>query len=163
MIGEGQSIRKGIVSVRTGRRLELIDLTEQVEAVVESSGITDGLVSVQTLHTTTGILVNENEPLLLQDLEELFECWVPNAMAFRHDDLDRRAAGLPATEPRNGHAHARASLLRVSETLHVVERKIKLGRWQRIFLVELDGARERSVSIVVLGGSSRLSTLRFIW
>lgn len=151
MIGEGQSVRKGVVTVKTGRRLELVDLTDQVEELVRQSGIADGLVSVQTLHTTTGILVNENEPLLLQDLEELFERWVPHAMSFRHDDLDRRAAGLPATEPRNGHAHARASLLRVSETLHVVARKIRLGRWQRIFLVELDGARERSVSIVVLG------------
>jgi secondary thiamine-phosphate synthase enzyme len=151
MIGEGLNFWSGVVSVRTGGRVELVDLTERIEESVRRSAISDGLVSVQTLHTTTGILVNENEPLLLQDLEELFERWVPRAMSFRHDDLDRRAAGLPANEPRNGDAHARASLLRASETLHRVSGRIHLGRWQRIFLVELDGLRDRSVSVVVMG------------
>ena len=151
MIGEGVNVWSEVVSVRTGRRLELVDLTERIEASVRSSAISAGLVSVQTLHTTTGILVNENEPLLLQDLEDLFERWVPHGVSFRHDDLLKRAAGLPPDEPRNGHAHARASLLRVSETLQLVNGRIKLGRWQRIFLVELDGARDRSVSVLVMG------------
>ena len=151
MIGERLTVRRGKISVRTERRLQLVDVTRHVEEVVQAAGISDGFVSVQTLHTTTGILVNENEPLLLSDLEEIFDRWIPREMDFRHDDLARRAGDLPPDEPKNGHAHARATLLRVSETVQLVERKLVLGRWQRIFLVELDGARDRSISIVVMG------------
>lgn len=151
MIGERLNVWRGVVLAGTTRRIEIVDLTEQIEKLVPRAGMRDGIVSVQTMHTTTGILVNENEPLLLQDLEELFDRWVPPGMSFRHDDLARRSPALPADEPRNGHAHARATLLRASESVHLAEGKLNLGQWQRIFLVELDGARNRAVSIVVMG------------
>jgi len=151
MIGERLAVRRGRVSVRTERRLQLVDVTRHVEDLVGRAGISDGLVSVQTLHTTTGILVNENEPLLLSDLEEIFDRWIPRDKTFHHDDLARRVGDLPPDEPKNGHAHARATLLRVSETIHLAEGRLVLGRWQRVFLVELDGPRDRSMSIVAMG------------
>lgn len=151
---EGFRVTTDLLRVRSVRRIQFIDLTDRIEACVRSSGIEQGLVAVQTLHTTTGILVNENEPLLLQDLEDLFERFVPRDACFRHDDLPRRAAGLPPDERRNGDAHARATLLRTSETLHVVAGALRLGTWQRVFLVELDGERDRAVSVVVLGSGA---------
>ena len=115
------------------------------------SGVTDGVVNVQTRHTTTAILINENEPLLIQDLLDLMEVWAPSDVDYRHDDLGARQAPFMLEERVNGHAHARAVLLGSSRGLNIVDGRLQLGRWQRIFLVELDGPRERHVSVTVLG------------
>jgi len=139
------------VELRTERRTQFIDITDLVAERVRRSGITDGVVNVQTQHTTTAILVNENEPLLLQDLEELMEFWAPSDVDYRHDDLTARQAPFMLEERVNGHAHARAVLLGGSRSLNIVDGEMRLGRWQRIFLVELDGAQKRSTSITVLG------------
>ena len=139
------------VDLRTQQRIQFIDLTELVAERVRRSGITHGVVQVQTLHTTAAIVVNENESLLLQDLEELMELWAPSDVDYRHDDLGTRSAPLAADERANGDAHARAVLLGGSKSLNVVDGRVDLGRWQRIFLVELDGARRRLTSILVMG------------
>ncbi len=105
---------------------------------------------MQTQHTTTAVVVNENEPGLLQDMAEVLERLVPPGRGYRHDDLEQRP-GTPPDEPANGDAHCKAMLLSASQTLTIHERRIQLGRWQRIFLVELDGGRMRTVSVTVLG------------
>jgi secondary thiamine-phosphate synthase enzyme len=139
------------VDLRTERRIQFIDLTELVAERVRRSGIRHGTVQIQTRHTTTAIVVNENEPLLQQDLEELMELWAPGDVDYRHDDLRIRQSPIAADERVNGDAHARAVLLGCSQSLNVVNGQVDLGRWQRIFLVELDGARKRSTSILVIG------------
>ena len=139
------------VDLRTQKRIQFIDLTELVAERVVRSGITHGTVQVQTRHTTTAIVVNENEPLLLQDLQELMELWAPSDVDYRHDDLNVRKMPFTVDERVNGDAHARAILLGSSKSLNVVNGKIDLGRWQKIFLVELDGAQKRYTSIVVMG------------
>ena len=136
--------------LRTGARHQFIDLTESVADAVRHSRVRHGLVCVQTLHTTTAVVVNENEPGLLQDMAEVLERLVPPGRGYRHDDLARRP-GTPPDEPANGDAHCQAMLLSASQTLTIQERRIQLGRWQRIFLVELDGGRLRTVSVTVLG------------
>ena len=151
----GWIVRSALLRLRTHDRLELVDLTDRIADVVRRSGVVHGIVSVQTRHTTTAVLVNENEPLLIRDLLELFERWAPREGSYRHDDLAARGPGLPADERRNGDAHARAALLRASETLNVVDGVMQLGRWQRVFLVELDGERDRTLSVLVLGSGSR--------
>ncbi len=107
-------------------------------------------MSVQSLHTTAAIVVNENEPLLLQDLRAALERAAPRHLAYRHDDFSQRAA-VPPDEPANGHAHCQALFLRASETLGVAGGRLRLGRWQRVFLVELDGPRTRTAAVTVLG------------
>jgi len=139
------------VDLRTQKRIQFIDLTELVAERVVRSGITHGTVQIQTQHTTTAIVINENEPLLIQDLQELMELWAPSDVDYRHDDLNVRKMPFTVGERVNGDAHARAILLGSSKSLNVVDGKIDLGRWQRIFLVELDGARKRYTSIVVMG------------
>jgi secondary thiamine-phosphate synthase enzyme len=141
------------VDLRTEKRIQFIDISELVAERVRRSGITHGVVSVQTLHTTTAIVVNENEPLLIDDLEELLELWAPCDLDYRHDDLGARQAPFMPEERVNGHAHARAVLLGGSETLNVVDGRVQLGHWQKIFLVELDGAQKRSTSIIVMGSA----------
>ena len=138
------------VEVRTPAGLAFVDITAQVAAIVARSGIAEGLVSVQSLHTTAAVVVNENEPLLLQDLRDTLERAAPRHLTYRHDDFSQRAA-VPPDEPANGHAHCQALFLRTSETLGVAGGRPRLGQWQRVFLVELDGPRTRTAAVTVLG------------
>jgi secondary thiamine-phosphate synthase enzyme len=141
------------VHLRSEQHVQFIDLTEVVRERVRRSGVSDGVVNIQTQHTTAAITVNENEPLLLEDLEELLERCAPAEARYRHNDLEARLFVDPKERP-NGHSHARALFLGTSETLNVVDGELQIGTWQRIFLVELDGARDREVSIVVMGTKS---------
>ena len=115
------------------------------------SGISDGTVTVQSMHTTAAILVNENEPLLLDDLGRVLAGWAPAHARYSHDDFERRTANMTPDERPNGHAHARAMALQASTTLAVIGDDVQLGRWQRIFLVELDGPRAREVVVTTAG------------
>jgi secondary thiamine-phosphate synthase enzyme len=134
---------------------EFIDLTDRLERLVADAGICSGIVNVQTLHTTTAIVVNEHEPLLLTDFHALLEAAAPAGRRYRHDDIAARTVNLTDAERPNGHAHCRALLLPASACLNVVSGRLLLGRWQRVFFVELDGPRERKVSVFVLGEAGR--------
>ena len=139
------------LQLQTADCLQFIDLTDEIVRVVQEAGIRDGFVNVQTKHTTTAIIVNEHEPLLLEDLRRTLEQLAPRSVDYRHDDFDIRTANLTPDEKPNGHAHCKALFLRASETLNVINGELQLGRWQRIFLIELDCARARIVSVSLLG------------
>ena len=139
------------IQVATGQAIEFVDLTERIEALVASAGIQSGAVNVQTLHTTTAIVVNEHEPLLLSDFNRLLDRAVPVDAAYRHDDLAVRTVNLTADERTNGHSHCRSLLLGTSVCLNIVDGTLQLGRWQRVFLVELDGPRTRDISVLLFG------------
>ncbi len=139
-----------LFELRTKKPLQFIDLTELVAERVRRSGIVNGLVNVQTQHTTTAIVVNENETGLLEDVTDLLARLAPRDASYRHDDLENRPF-VPPEERPNAHSHLRSVVLAPSATLNLVEGKIQLGLWQRIFLVELDGARKRAISIAVMG------------
>ena len=147
--------RHSRIRIETHHATEFIDLTDRIEERVAEAGIRNGLVNVQTLHTTTAILVNEHEPLLFMDFAELLARTAPQHVLYRHDDMAARTENLSAGERPNGHAHCRALLLSPSASLNVAGGRLELGRWQRVFLVEFDGPRSREVSVLVLGGSVR--------
>ncbi len=151
-VQEAAAVRvcRDVVRIRTERSLQFVDLTTLVAERVRRSGICEGMVSVQSRHTTAAVLVNENEPLLLQDFADLLERWAPADIPYRHNDLEARL-DAPANEKPNGHAHARALLLGASVCLNVAEGRLDLGEWQSVFLVELDGPRDRTLSVQVLG------------
>ena len=147
--------RHSRIHVETCRSTEFIDVTDLIEATVSGTGIRDGLVNVQSLHTTTAILVNEHEPLLLADVAALLERLAPQHAPYRHDDMTARTVNVAPDERANGHSHCRAMLLGSSALLNLAGGSLQLGRWQRVFLVELDGPRPREVSVQVLGGVAR--------
>jgi secondary thiamine-phosphate synthase enzyme len=149
---EGAAVRvcRDLVHIRTEKPLQFVDVTELVAERVRRSGVGEGMVTVQSRHTTAAIVVNENEPLLLEDFEDLLEGWAPAGRPYRHNDLAAREEPAPDEKP-NGHAHARTLLLGVSVCLNIADGQIDLGRWQSVFLVELDGPRKRTVSVQVLG------------
>jgi secondary thiamine-phosphate synthase enzyme len=141
--------------IHTEHPTQFIDLTNRLEALVEAAGIRFGFVNVQTLHTTTGIVVQELEPLLLDDFATLLAKAAPRDASYRHDDASVRTVNLTPDERINGHAHCQGLLLGPSACLNVVDGRLLLGRWQRVLLAELDGPRTREVSVLVIGDGRR--------
>ena len=130
---------------------EFIDITEDVISVVEAAGIQFGQVAIFSQHTTAAIKINEHEPLLLRDLARtLRQFAAPNAY-YEHNDFSRRTVNMNPDECANGHAHVQHLFLSSSETIPVVDGRITLGTWQRVFLIELDHPRLRRVLVNVVG------------
>jgi secondary thiamine-phosphate synthase enzyme len=140
------------IRLATTQPTQFLDITERLERLVAESDVGFGVVNVQTLHTTTAVIVNEHEPLLLEDFQTMLEGAAPDHGQYRHDDLRARVVNLTAAERANGHAHCRALLLPSSACLNIVKGRLLLGHWQRVFFVELDGPRARELSVLVLRG-----------
>jgi secondary thiamine-phosphate synthase enzyme len=143
------------IRIATTHPTEFVDITDRLSTLVSGSGVRLGVVNIQSLHTTVAVVVNENEPLLLADFAALLEATAPAAAAYRHDDAAVRTVNVTADERVNGHAHCRALLLGQSVCINVVEGTLQLGEWQRIFVAELDGPRQREISVLMLGEGGR--------
>ena len=137
--------------LQTTRSREFIDITPQVAAFVASSAIQNGCVVVYSKHTTCAIKVTENEPLLIQDMEELLEKVAPRHNEYRHNDFKARTVNMTENERPNGHAHCQHLMMNTSETVPIVDGELQFGRWQSVFFVELDGPSRREVILQILG------------
>ena len=137
----------------TRQATEFVDITERLREEVRASGLRMGRLHLQSLHTTVGLAVNENEPLLLRDFQSLLERIAPANAGYEHDDFARRRE-VALDEPVNGHAHCRQLLLTGFATLLVEDGELVLGRWQSVFAVELDGPRNRELAIQLDGDFS---------
>ncbi|WP_461865048.1 secondary thiamine-phosphate synthase enzyme YjbQ [Thermococcus sp.] len=127
------------LSVKTSRKFEIVDITDEVQRLVWKSNVTDGIVLIFTRHTTTGLFINENENGLLQDIMKKMEEIIPEGAGYSHDRIDD-----------NAHSHLRASLfLNPEVAVPVKEGELMLGVWQRILFVELDGPRRRKLLVKV--------------
>ena len=130
---------------------EFIDLTEQVERIVARSSVADGLAVVFSRHTTAAITLNELEPLLLEDMADFLDRMAPREHAYRHNDFEVRTVNMTPDESPNGHAHCLQLMLGGSQTIPIRDGRLSLGRWQRIFMVELDRARTREAVVQTFG------------
>ena len=124
------------IEIRTNREFEIIDITSKVQKIVEESDIQEGIAVIFTKHTTTALIVNENERGLLSDIGLLLESSAPRGKGYLHDRIDS-----------NAHAHLRAILLNSSVVIPIKDKKLELGTWQSILFVELDGPRARKVVV----------------
>jgi len=136
---------------QTKGEFDFIDFTEQVKSFVEESQIKNGLINIQTLHTTAALVLNENEPLLLEDFKAHLEKISPKDLNYNHNDFSRRTVNVCEEKCANGHSHCQALHLPSSLTLNVIVGKLQLGQWQRIFLVELDKSKPRKVQLQIMG------------
>ena len=139
------------LKLRTSANQPFADITGQVAEVVLRSAVTQGWVSVFSKHTTAAVVIQENEPLLLQDMQALLERLSSTSNEYGHNDMARRTGERDPEECANGHAHCRHLLLGSSENIPIAEGRMELGRWQRIFVLELDRARDRQVVVQVFG------------
>lgn len=130
---------------------DFIDITDEVKAFLEESEIKNGLINIQTLHTTAALILNENEPLLIEDIKAHLERIAPNTLKYNHDDFARRTVNICDDECINGHSHCKAIHLPVNITLNLIDGTLQLGQWQRVLFVELDKARKRKVQIQIMG------------
>ena len=139
------------IEYQTKDELDFIDITDEVKSFVKESQIKNGFVNVQTMHTTAAVILNENEPLLLDDIKKNLENIAPKNLAYNHDDFGRRTVNLCDDECVNGHSHCKAIRLPVNITLNLINNEMQLGQWQGIMLLELDRSRKRKIQILVMG------------
>lgn len=143
------------LSFPTQAEIGFQDITPSVAAVVRSAGVRDGQVAVFSRHTTAAIRIQEDEPLLLQDMVVFLTRLAPRDLPYGHNDFRIRTEHMHPDESPNGHSHCLQLLLGTSETIPIVDGELQLGTWQRIFLVELDGPRrQRDVVVQVLGSAA---------
>ena len=133
-------LKRETVGVNTSKRVEIQDITLEVDAVLKNSGVKEGLLNVYSRHSTSAVVINENETGLLKDFQLTLQKLVPEGAGYHHDRIDN-----------NADSHIRGFLLGGSQTIPVENGKMMLGTWQSIFFVELDGPRQRKLTVTVIG------------
>ena len=130
------------------------DITDTVCEVVGRSGVEFGTASVFSRHTTAAIKINENEPLLLRDMARVLRQAAPQNAYYEHNDFSRRTVNMNPDECANGHSHCQHLFLGTSETIPLQGGRLVIGRYQRLFLIELDHPRLRQVIVTVMGAAA---------
>lgn len=126
------------LTIKTGARIEMIDITDQLRAVVREAGVADGICHVFVPHTTAAVTINENaDPDVVQDILISLEKLIPSHDPYRH--IEGNAA-----------AHIKATLLGPSEVIFIEKGDFVFGMWQSVFFCEFDGPRSRQVLVNVL-------------
>jgi secondary thiamine-phosphate synthase enzyme len=130
---------------------EFTDITDIVNSDIDYTMVLQGLCLVYSRHTTACIRIIENETLLRQDMHDFLERLASSNCLYRHDDVDHR--DVPPDERRNGFSHLRAMFLNHQELIPVVNRRLDLGKWQRVFYIECDPFRQdRTFHVKIIGG-----------
>ncbi len=125
----------------TGKRREYINITGEVEKAVRESGISEGMVLVSAMHITAGVYVNDDEPGIIQDIDEMLDELAPYGKPYRHH----------RTGEDNGDAHLKSMLVHHQVIVPVTNGKMDLGPWQQVYYAEFDGQRRKRVIIKVMG------------
>lgn len=129
-----------ILELKTTNRVEIVDITHSVDAAIAESGIRNGLVNIYSKHSTSAIFINENESGLVEDYVELIESLVPTGNNYRHDRIDN-----------NADSHLRSFIIGNNETVPFDKGRMDLGTWQSVFFLDMDGPRNRKITITIMG------------
>jgi secondary thiamine-phosphate synthase enzyme len=133
-------------TIQTEDRIQVVDLTERVMALVRKLRIAEGVVSLVSMHTTCTVFINEFQTALLADMKKFLEHLVDRDAEWLHNDPNHSDC-----DRMNADSHLRALLLGHSLTLQVSGGELVLGQWQRVLMAELDGPRARTLRIQVMG------------
>jgi secondary thiamine-phosphate synthase enzyme len=138
--------------VETSSAPQFVDITDRVRQLVRDSEIRNGIAVVYSKHTTAAVTIQENEPLLINDMASVLERFAPRGARYGHNDFSIRTVHMEEDECPNGHSHCQHLVLGASETIPVIEGSLTLGRYQRIFMVELDEEKvRREILVQILG------------
>jgi len=135
-----------VFTLPTEERTEVSDITKLIREAVEQFPVANGMVLINTLHTTCALFINEFQSALIDDLKNLIERLVPERSGYRHDD-----PRFSDCERGNAHAHLRAALLGRNIAIGLVNGELSLGRFQSVIFAELDGPRKREITVQVMG------------
>ena len=125
----------------TTTRRAYLNITPRIEALVQKSGIREGLVLVNAMHITASVYINDDEPGLLQDYEEFLERIAPQQARYRHNE----------TGEDNGDAHVKRQVMGREVVVAITNGKLDFGPWEQIFYGEFDGRRRKRVLVKVIG------------
>jgi secondary thiamine-phosphate synthase enzyme len=125
----------------TKKKREYVNITNDIEKIVQKSGITDGMVLVSAMHITAGIYINDAESGLIQDIDEWLEGLAPFNPNYRHH----------RTGETNGDAHLKSLLIHHEVIVPVTTGRLDFGPWQQIYYAEFDGQRRKRVIVKVMG------------
>jgi secondary thiamine-phosphate synthase enzyme len=131
---------------KSRERLDLINITRDLNELIRKRGLKAGFIIVQSLHTTTAVFINEFQQALVDDMKAALERVIGRFEYWRHNDPK-----LSECDRKNADSHLRAMFLGHTLSLPVRNGELALGTWQSIILAELDGPRERTVHVQVLG------------
>jgi secondary thiamine-phosphate synthase enzyme len=134
-------IHSDYVTVQTKERREFLDITPNIKAAVEKSGIRDGIILISSLHSNSALFVNDEEPGLLQDITEWADRIAPFGPDYHHSARSESNAG----------AHLQSLLLNHQAFVSLADGKLELGPWQSVIYAELDGQRPKRILIKILG------------
>ncbi len=129
------------LTFKTDKHREYVHITPQVEAILNRSGIRDGIVLVSAMHITAGVYVNDLEDGLIEDIDQWLEKLAPFKRDYHHHQ----------TGEDNGDSHLKAILVHHQVILPVTKGKLDFGTWQRVFYAEFDGQRNKRVLVKVMG------------
>jgi secondary thiamine-phosphate synthase enzyme len=131
-------IKNHSIKINTNRNFEIIDITSKINELID---VENGIISIFSKHSTSAIVVNENESGLLSDLEFTLNNLITDKFTYQHDRIDD-----------NARSHLKSFLLSSSECLPIKDGKLDLGTWQSVFFIELDGPRHgRTISLTIMG------------
>ena len=125
----------------TESRREYVNITTQVERVIQQSRIQEGLVLINAMHITASVYINDDEAGLLQDYERFLERLVPHSADYQHN----------LTGEDNGDAHIKRQLMGREVVVAITNGALDFGPWEQIFYAEFDGRRRKRVLVKVIG------------
>jgi secondary thiamine-phosphate synthase enzyme len=128
-----------VIELKTNERIEILDITHEIQLAVEECNYIDGLINIYSRHSTSSIVINENEKGLLKDFKSTLETFIPFNKSYNHNCVDN-----------NADSHIKAFLIGSNETIPLYNGKIGLGIWQSVFFVEFDGPRKRQFIITII-------------
>jgi secondary thiamine-phosphate synthase enzyme len=132
------SSRLQSLRVKTSRRTEWVNITQEVDRCVAASGVLYGICHIFIPHTTAGVTINEgDDPDVARDMEAAFDRLVPREAGYKHSE-------------GNSDSHMKATLVGCSQSVWIENGGLRLGRWQSIFFCEFDGPRNREVRVKIV-------------
>lgn len=132
------TIKSYSLKIDTSKNFEIIDITSKINELID---VEEGIISIFSRHSTSAIVVNENESGLLRDLEFTLGNLITDKYSYDHDRIDN-----------NARSHLKSFLLSSSECLPIKNGRLDLGTWQSVFFIELDGPRHgRTISLTIIG------------
>ena len=134
------------ISVTSKEQLQLLDITQTVREFLGKHAVRNGVVLLNTLHTTAVLFINEFQAALIEDMKAILTRLVEEKEYYRHNDPH-----FSDCTRGNAGSHLRAMLLARTLAIPVQAGEVKLGRWQSIIFAELDGPQERSIQLQILG------------
>ena len=131
----------GYLTMNTANHRQYVNIMPQIQGELNAAAIRDGFVLVSAMHITAGVFVNDNEPGILEDIDEWLESLAPFREDYRHH----------GTGETNGDSHLKNILVHHQVILPITDGRLDLGPWQQVFYAEFDGQRPKRVIMKFIG------------